>query len=296
MWWGISFLHSGIWGENLGSKQGLNFHRSNEKDREVASLKWKQIRKKPSNQKFSLLWWSWTRGENRTDIFWPYSRPNLFRGIQICPYPSSDIQHLILYPYLSGTWIRGTQNQRSKRANPRGIRALKPPKKCIKAPPTRVHRAQPAYMWGRRAPSTTFRLVRGPLDGKTRPRKISDSHDPGSSRSTLPYPPTHWQTIQCSRFHQRGIAPPAWEEHPCLIILFTVHPGMDGEKAATIHTTSSTILPSAPPRRTRRQPPRPDFLGLSIIRSSSTPSATSRPGLDRRWSTKEQRSHVDHRG
>jgi hypothetical protein len=67
-----------------------------------------------------------------------------------------------------------------------------------------------------------------------------------------------------------AIAPPAWEQHPCLILPFTAHPGMDGEKAATIHTTSSTVLPSTPPRRTRRQPPCPGFLGLGIIRSLST--------------------------
>jgi hypothetical protein len=39
------------------------------------------------------------RGENGTNIFRPYSRPNPFRGIQICPYPSPDIQYLIPYPY-----------------------------------------------------------------------------------------------------------------------------------------------------------------------------------------------------
>jgi hypothetical protein len=91
-------------------------------------------------------------------------------------------------------------------------------------------------------------------------------------------------------------APPAWEQYPCLILLFSAHPGMDGKKVATIHTTSKTILSPTPPRRTRRQPPRSGFLGLSIIRSSSTPSATSWPGLDRRRSTKEQRPHIDHRG
>jgi hypothetical protein len=40
----------------------------------------------------------------------------------------------------------------------------------------------------------------------------------------------------------------------------------------------------------------PGFSGLSIIRSSSTPLATSRPGLDRHRSTKEQRPHVVYRG
>jgi hypothetical protein len=91
-------------------------------------------------------------------------------------------------------------------------------------------------------------------------------------------------------------ASPAWEQHLCLILLFTAHPGMDDKKAATIHTTSSTILPSTPPRGIRQQPPRPGFLGLSIIHSSSTPSATSRLGHEHRRSTKEQRPHVNHRG
>jgi hypothetical protein len=40
-----------------------------------------------------------TRDENGTDIFRPYSRSNPFRGVQICPYPSPDIQHPIPYPY-----------------------------------------------------------------------------------------------------------------------------------------------------------------------------------------------------
>ena len=45
---------------------------------------------------------SWSvvpRGENGTYIFRPYSRPNSFRGVQIYPYLSSDIQHTIPYPY-----------------------------------------------------------------------------------------------------------------------------------------------------------------------------------------------------
>jgi hypothetical protein len=31
------------------------------------------------------------RDENDTDIFRPYSRPNPFRGVLICPYLSPDI-------------------------------------------------------------------------------------------------------------------------------------------------------------------------------------------------------------
>jgi len=41
------------------------------------------------------------RDQNGTDIFRTYSRPDLFRGVQICPYSSSDIQHPISYPYLN---------------------------------------------------------------------------------------------------------------------------------------------------------------------------------------------------
>ena len=40
-----------------------------------------------------------SRDENGTDIFRPYSKPNPFRGVEICPYPSLDIQHPIPYPY-----------------------------------------------------------------------------------------------------------------------------------------------------------------------------------------------------
>jgi hypothetical protein len=90
--------------------------------------------------------------------------------------------------------------------------------------------------------------------------------------------------------------PSAWEQHPCLILLFTDHSGMGGEKATTIHATSSTVLPSTPPRRARRQPPHPGFLGLGLICSPSTPSATSRPGLNCGRSTKELRPQDDYRG
>ena len=40
-----------------------------------------------------------SRDENGMDIFRPYSKPNPFRGVEICPYPSQDIQHPIPYPY-----------------------------------------------------------------------------------------------------------------------------------------------------------------------------------------------------
>ena len=40
-----------------------------------------------------------SRDENGTNIFRPYSKPNPFRGVEIYPYPSPDIQHPIPYPY-----------------------------------------------------------------------------------------------------------------------------------------------------------------------------------------------------
>ena len=32
--------------------------------------------------------------ENGTDIFRPYSKPNLFSGVEICPYPNTQIAYL----------------------------------------------------------------------------------------------------------------------------------------------------------------------------------------------------------
>jgi len=43
--------------------------------------------------------WHYNRGKNSTNIFGSYSRPNSFREVQICPYPSPNIQHLIPYLY-----------------------------------------------------------------------------------------------------------------------------------------------------------------------------------------------------
>jgi hypothetical protein len=40
---------------------------------------------------FTLQVTTLIRDENGTDIFWPYSRPNPFRGVQIYLYPSPDI-------------------------------------------------------------------------------------------------------------------------------------------------------------------------------------------------------------
>jgi hypothetical protein len=47
-------------------------------------------------------------------------------------------------------------------------------------------------------------------------------------------------------------APPAWEQYPCLILLFIAHPRIGDKKAATIHATSGTVLPLTPPRGAMR--------------------------------------------
>jgi hypothetical protein len=146
-----------------------------------------------------------------------------------------------------------------------------------------------------------FRFARGPLDGRPRPRRISDSHDPGSGRSTLPHPPTHKQN---SRHLMQppttstyvATAPPAWKQYRCQIPLFTAHPEMDG-KNLPLYTPRRALFHLRCPLEAQYDYHRvPGFLGLGIIRSSSAPSATSRPGLERRRSTKEQRPYDDNRG
>jgi hypothetical protein len=86
------------------------------------------------------------------------------------------------------------------------------------------------YAYGDGVPSTAFRLARGSLDAKPRPRKFSDSHDPGSTRST---PLAHVLTdkaFNATTSTNVATTPSAWEQHPRLILLFTAHPGMGDEK------------------------------------------------------------------
>jgi hypothetical protein len=91
-------------------------------------------------------------------------------------------------------------------------------------------------------------------------------------------------------------APPAWEQRPCLILLFTVHSGM-AVKSLPLFTSRRALFYHRRPLDVQDDNHHaPGFLGLGIIRSSSTPSATPRPGLDHRRSTKEQRLHVGYRG
>jgi hypothetical protein len=117
-----------------------------------------------------------------------------------------------------------------KRSKPlKNPRPENPIKDQVKAPPRRIRRSKP-HMYEDGAPSTAFRLVRGSLDGKPRPRKFSYSHDPGSTRST---PLIHLLTdkaFNATTFTNAPTAPSAWEHHLCLILLFTAHPGMGDKK------------------------------------------------------------------
>jgi hypothetical protein len=143
---------------------------------------------------------------------------------------------------------------------------------------------------------TTFRLVRGPLDRKPLPQKFSDSHDPGSSWLTLPHlftyslirhlmPPLSSTWIQR---HRRGCSATGVGAAPASNHAFLLPiPGWAVKKAATIHTTSGTVLLSTPSRLTIRYTLRLGFLGLGLIRSSTTLVAMTRPGLDHCRSTKE---------
>jgi hypothetical protein len=141
-----------------------------------------------------------------------------------------------------------------------------------------------------------LQLARGPLDWKPQPRKISDLHDPWSSWSTSPHRPIHWQGIQCNHFRKCGYNATGVGTTLVSNPTFYCLSWYGGKKSTTIHATSSTVLPSTPPRLTKRQPPRPGFLGLSLIRSSLTLSTMLWPSLEHRRSIKEWRPHVDHRG
>jgi hypothetical protein len=93
-----------------------------------------------------------------------------------------------------------------------------------------------------------------------------------------------------------GTTPSTWKQYRCQIPLFTAHPGMDSKKLS-LYTPRRTLFHLRCPLEAQYDNRRvPGFLGLGIIRSSSTPSATSRPGLERRQSTKDQRPYDDNRG
>jgi hypothetical protein len=91
-------------------------------------------------------------------------------------------------------------------------------------------------------------------------------------------------------------APPAWKQYRCKIPLFTAHPRMDG-KNLPLYTPRRALFRLQCPLEAQHDNHRVSgFLGLDIIRSSSTPSTTFRPDLERRRSTKEQRPYDDNRG
>jgi hypothetical protein len=71
------------------------------KKKQFASVPWwsssqKCMKSSSSNGRTLII-----MGENGTDIFQLYSRPNLFKAVQIRPYPSPDIQYPKPHPYLN---------------------------------------------------------------------------------------------------------------------------------------------------------------------------------------------------
>jgi hypothetical protein len=90
-------------------------------------------------------------------------------------------------------------------------------------------------------------------------------------------------------------APPVWEQYQRLILLFTIHPGMNGKKLS-LYTPRRALFYLRRPLEAQHDDHRIlGFLRLGLICSSSTPSATSRPALEHRRSIREQRPHVDNR-
>jgi hypothetical protein len=145
-----------------------------------------------------------------------------------------------------------------------------------------------------------------------RPRLRSDSHearstgslDPGKSptRTTQGQagrpPLTHLlidKAFNATTSANVATAPPAWEQHSCLILLFIAHPGMTVKK-----------LPLFTPRRALFYHRRPldsqddnhrarVFWGSVLSVPRRLPSVVSRPSLERRRSTEVQRPYINHR-
>jgi hypothetical protein len=88
--------------------------------------------------------------------------------------------------------------------------------------------------------------------------------------------------------------PPAWEQYQCLILLFTAHPGMDGQKPP-LYTRQALFYLRRPLEAQHDNYRVPGSQELGIICFSSTPSTMSRPGLEHRRSIKEQRPYDDNR-
>jgi hypothetical protein len=101
--------------------------------------------------------------------------------------------------------------------------------------------------------------VRGSLDGKPRPRKIFDSHDPGSIWSTpsLTYSPD--RAFNANHSHQRGHNASDVGTTSASNLTFTAHPRMGNKRQ-----------PLFPPRLALFAGHIPGLLGLGLIHFPST--------------------------
>jgi hypothetical protein len=134
--------------------------------------------------------------------------------------------------------------------------------------------------------------------GRLDPREISDLHDPGSNRSTLPHPPTY---IQKSRHlmqpsttsYPHGYSTTSMEAVPVSNPAFYCPSRDERWKPITIHTMSSTVPSLMPPRGTTR---RLSYPGISGAQPYPFPVDPPQLLLDlastNRRSTKERCLHV----
>jgi hypothetical protein len=115
-----------------------------------------------------------------------------------------------------------------------------------------------------------------------------------ADRPLLTHLPTD-KAFNATTFTDVATTPPTWEQYQRLILLFTVHPGMN-DKKLPLYTPRRALFYLRRPLEAQHDDHHiPGFLRLGLIHSSSTPSATSRPALEHRRSIREQRPHVDNR-
>jgi hypothetical protein len=134
--------------------------------------------------------------------------------------------------------------------------------------------------------------------GRLDPREIPDSHDPRSSRSTLPHLPTYRQESMHlmqppTTSYPRGYSTASMEAVPVSNPTF-YYPSWDGRwKPVTVRAMPDTVPPSMPPRGIRRRPSYPEISGVwPYPFPVDPPRLRLDPASTNRRSTKGQCLHV----
>jgi hypothetical protein len=148
------------------------------------------------------------------------------------------------------------------------------------------------------------------------PGKIYDSYDSGSRQSTLPLQsrvieeafntPTHQPAVNAFNTTTPtyvATAPPTWEQRLRLISLFTTHTGMGNEKAATIYTMLSTVLPLDTPSTYVATTTVPRFSGarpypflVDPLNSTPDPASTAAGQTEGRYPYDDTGDRTTHTG